>query len=70
MLCCKLSLSTSMEMEEVLQRKEEVPSEELVPPSNIHELDVKEWEMELREKNIVMDEFRIREESWRRKEPG
>ena len=48
-----------MEMEEVLQRKEEVPSEELVPPSNIHELDVKEWAMELRENNIVMDEFNV-----------
>ena len=46
-----------MEMEKVVQRKEEVPMEELIPPSSICELDVKEWAMELRENNIVMDEF-------------
>jgi hypothetical protein len=36
-----------MEMEKVVQRKEEVPMEELIPPSSIFELDVKEWAMEL-----------------------
>ena len=59
MLCYKLSLSTSMEMEKMVQRKEEVPMQELIPPSNICDMDVKEWAMEMRENNIVMDELNM-----------
>ena len=59
MLCCKLSLSTSMEMEKMVQRKEEVPMQELIPPSNICDTDVKEWAMEMRENDIIMDELNM-----------
>ena len=49
-----------MEIEKIVQGKEEVPMEEFIPPSTICELDVKEWAMELRENDIVMDEFNVR----------
>ena len=43
----------------MVQRKEEVPMQELIPPSNICDMDVKEWAMEIRENNIVMDELNM-----------
>ena len=54
-----MSLSTSMEMEKMVQMKEEVPMQELIPPSNICDMDVQEWAMEMRENNIVMDELNM-----------
>ena len=38
---------------------EEIQMEEIVPQSFISDLDVKEWTMELRENNIIMDEYNV-----------
>ena len=43
----------------MVQRKEEVPMQELIPPSNICDMDVKEWAMEMRENNICMDKLNM-----------
>ena len=59
LMCFKLSVSSSMEMEKMVGGNEEVPMQELIPPSYICQMDVIEWVMEMRENNILMDELNI-----------